>query len=81
MRRLCFIALSLVLLSGCGQSDSNALFPDLKGRWASEKGARFRLATSSTNSSAPIVPPSLKELCQNEYVTFEKSQTGSDAAP
>ena len=40
MRRLCFIALSLMLLSGCGQSDSNALFPDLKGRWASEKGAR-----------------------------------------
>jgi hypothetical protein len=79
MRCLCLIASSLLLLSGCVQGGDNALLPDLKGRWAAEKGARVRLAMTSNNPNVAVASPTLKELCESEYVTFEKSPSGSDA--
>jgi hypothetical protein len=79
MQRLCLIALSLLPLCGCVQGSDNALLPDLRGRWVAEKGARVRLVMMSNNSSVAVASPSLKELCQSEYVTFEKSRSGSDA--
>jgi hypothetical protein len=79
MQRLWLIALSLLSLSGCVQGSDNALLPDLKGRWVAEKGARIRLAMMSDNPNVAVASPTLKELCQSEYVTFEKSRSGSDA--
>jgi hypothetical protein len=76
MARSGLIALSLLLLAGCTQ-DGSPLFPELKGRWAPEKGTRARLVLASKDSSVPIVAPTLKELCENEYLTFEKYQ-GTD---
>jgi hypothetical protein len=71
MMRYGLVALSLLLLAGCGQSDS-PLFPELDGRWAPERGAWARVLLAAKSTSAPVAPPSVKDLCENEYITFDK---------
>jgi hypothetical protein len=71
MKFRCLIALSALLLAGCVESD-NALLPELKGRWAAERGAQVRVAVASANASVPIKAPSTEQLCQSEFVTFSK---------
>jgi hypothetical protein len=70
------IALS-VLLAGC---TDNPLLPELNGRWAPLKGVTTRLVLASNNSSVPITPPNLSDLCRSEYVTFQKFNASRDFA-
>lgn len=69
MKPIVLIALSGVLLAGCGQGDG-PLLPELNGRWASDDSTRVQMAT--TGSGTPVVPSSLEERCQRGYVTFDK---------
>ena len=69
MKPIVLIALSALLLAGCGQSDG-PLLPELKGRWVSEGSTRLAMAT--TGSGASVVPPSTEDVCQAEYITFDK---------
>src|SRR5262245_33126099 len=73
----CLIVISALLLAGCVESD-NALLPELKGRWAPVRSAQVRAVLASNNSSVPAAVPSVKELCQSEYITFQKYRAGSD---
>lgn len=68
------IALS-VLLAGC---TDNPLLPELSGRWAPLKGVTTRLVLASNNSSVPVTPPNLDDLCRSEYVTFQKFNASRD---
>ena len=70
------IALS-VLLVGC---TDNPLLPELNGRWAPLKGVTTRLVLASNNSSVPIPPPNLGDLCRSEYFTFQKFNASRDFA-
>lgn len=71
MKYLFLVALSAVLLAGCVPGGDPVL-PELKGRWAAERGAQVRVAVASTSGSIPIKAPTAKELCQSEFVTFSK---------
>ena len=64
-----------VLLAGC---TDNPLLPELSGRWAPLKGATARLVLASNNSSVPITPPNLADLCRSEYVTFQRFNASRD---
>lgn len=79
MTRAGVLALSLLLLAGCMQ-DAPSLFPELKGRWAPEKGAKARALFQVKDTSKPLATPSLKELCEGEYVTFDKHPPGAEFA-
>lgn len=73
------VALSAVLLAGCVPG-GDPLLPELKGRWAPERGAQVRVAMAPANASIPITAPSTKELCQSEFVTFSKGSIAPGAS-
>lgn len=69
MKRFVLVALSGLLLAGCGQSDG-PLLPELNGRWAAEDGTQLQMTT--IGSGAPFAPSSFEEQCQRSYVTFDR---------
>lgn len=75
MKRLGLVFGIALLTAGCLPQEQ-PLLPDLKGRWAPERGVEMRVAVASSGSSAgtsAVRPtPSLREMCENEYVTFRK---------